>query len=46
MLFNNNSEKKVYNYEIMAFPNKNLILELYGTYPKEAAQKAFTFYHL
>ena len=44
MLFNNNSEKKVYNYEIMAFPNKKSNFGNYsGTYPKEAAQKAFTF---
>ena len=43
MMFNNN-EKKIYNYEIMAFPNKKSNFGNYsGTYPKEAAQKAFTF---
>ena len=43
MMFNNN-EKKIYNYEIMAFPNKKSNFGNYsGTYPKEAAQKAFSF---
>lgn len=43
MMFNNN-EKKIYNYEIMAFPNKKSNFGNYsGSYPKEAAQKAFTF---
>ncbi len=44
MLFNNNSEKKLYNYEIMAFPDKKSNFGNYsGYYPKQAAQKAFNF---
>lgn len=44
MLFNNESQNKVYNYEIMAFPNKKSNFGNYtGTYPKQAANKAFTF---
>ena len=43
MMFRKN-KKKIYNYEIMAFPNKKSNFGNYsGTYPKEAAQKAFTF---
>lgn len=44
MLFDNNVQNKVYEYEIMAFPNKKENFGSYsGTYPKQAAQKAFTF---
>jgi len=39
-----NNIKKIYNYEIMSFPEKNKYFGNYtGTYPKQAAQKAFTF---
>lgn len=40
----NNEPKKIYNYEIMSFPNKRTNFGNYtGTHPKQAAQKAFTF---
>ena len=40
----NNITNKTYNYEIVSFPNKNKNFGNYtGTYPKQAAQKAFTF---
>ena len=40
----NNKTNKTYNYEIVSFPNKNKNFGNYtGTYPKQAAQKAFTF---
>ena len=44
MLFDNNVQSKVYDYEIMAFPTKKENFGNYtGTHPKQAAQKAFTF---
>lgn len=44
MLFNNNSQEKLKEYEIMSFPNKkNNFGNFTGTHPKQAAQKAFTF---
>ena len=40
----NNITNKTYNYEIVSFPDKNKNFGNYtGTYPKQAAQKAFTF---
>ena len=39
-----NEPKKIDNYEIMSFPSKKINFGNYtGTYPKQAAQKAFTF---
>ena len=47
MLFNFNTSKnenKLKEYEIMAFPDKKSNFGSFtGTYPKQAAQKAFTF---
>ena len=41
---NNITNNKIYNYEIVSFPDKNKNFGNYtGTYPKQAAQKAFTF---
>lgn len=53
MLFNSNNffnqnktsnENKMYDYEILSFPNKKSNFGNFkGTYPKQAAEKAFTF---
>ena len=47
MLFNFNTSKnenQLKEYEIMAFPNKKSNFGSFtGAYPKQAAQKAFTF---
>lgn len=47
MLFNfnsSNNENKLKEYEIMAFPDKKSNFGSFtGTYPKQAAQKAFSF---
>ena len=41
---NDNRHNKIHEYEIMSFPKKNKNFGSYtGTYPKQAAQKAFTF---
>ena len=53
MLFNSNNffnqnktsnENKMYEYEILSFPNKKSNFGSFkGNYPKQAAEKAFTF---